>query len=95
MGQYDATNVDALRDDSRTNDPIVVPDGNGGYTRVAGWSKNDFQVDALFSFEPNPGTVIFAGYGSTLAEDESFRFNHLRRKNDGFFLKLSYLFRMR
>lgn len=95
VGQYDATNVDALRDDSRTNDPIVVPDGNGGYTRVAGWSKNDFQVDALFSFEPNPGTVIFAGYGSTLAEDESFRFNHLRRKNDGFFLKLSYLFRMR
>ena len=48
----------------------------------------------LFSFEPNPGTVIFAGYGSSLTENNSFKFNSLERTNDGFFMKLSYLFRM-
>ena len=94
VGQYNATNVDDLRDDSRTNEPIVVPDGNGGYERVLAWTDNDLRFDALFSFEPSPGTVIFAGYGSSLAEEDSFRFRRLERLNDGFFMKLSYLFRM-
>ena len=94
VGQYDAVNVDDLRDDSRTNDPIVVPDGNGGYERVLGWTDNDFRFDALFSFVPSPGTVIFAGYGSSLTEEDSFKFNRLRRLDDGFFMKLSYLFRV-
>ena len=94
VGQYDATNVDDLRDDSRTNDPIVVPDGNGGYEPVLARTRNDFRFDALFSFEPSPGTVVFAGYGSSLTEDDSFRFNRLERLDDGFFMKLSYLFRM-
>ena len=94
VGQYDASRVDDLRDDTRTNDPIVVPDGNGGYERVLAWTDNDFRFDALFSFEPNPGTVIFAGYGSSLTEQNSFKFNDLQRENDGFFMKLSYLLRM-
>ena len=94
VGQYDATNVHDLRDDTRTNDPIVVPDGDGGFERVTAWTRNDFRFDALFSFEPNPGTVIFAGYGSSLTENNSFKFNSLERTNDGFFMKLSYLFRM-
>ena len=94
VGQYDASDVDDLRDDSRTNDPIVVPDGNGGYEPVLGSSDNDFRLDALFSFEPSPGTVIFAGYGSSLTEEDSFRFNRLQRTSDGFFMKLSYLLRM-
>ena len=94
VGQYDATNVDDLRDDSRTNDPIVVPGGDGGYERVLEWTRNDFRMDALFSFEPSPETVIFAGYGSSLTEEDSFRFRRLERLNDGFFMKLSYLFRM-
>jgi hypothetical protein len=72
----------------------VVPNGNGGYRPLLGSAANDFRMDYLFSFQPNPGTVIFAGYGSTLAEEESFRFQSLRRVNDGFFVKLSYLFRM-
>ncbi len=94
VGQYDATSVDELRDDSRTNDPIVVPDGNGGYERILERTRNDFRVDALFSFEPSPGTVIFAGYGSSMTEEDSFKFNTLERLDDGFFMKLSYLFRM-
>jgi hypothetical protein len=51
-------------------------------------------VDGLFSFEPSPGTVILAGYGSSLTEEDSFRFQRLERTNDGFFVKLSYLLRM-
>jgi hypothetical protein len=38
--------------------------------------------------------VVFAGYGSTLGEPEGLRFRALRRDSDGFFLKLSYLFRL-
>ena len=93
VGQYDATHVDDLRDDSRTEGRIVVSDGLGGFERVLGWTHNDFSFDVLFSFEPSPGTVIFAGYGSSLTEAESFRFRRLERTRDGFFAKLSYLFR--
>ena len=49
----------------------------------------------LFSYEPSPGTVVFAGYGSTLTKPTSFRFSRLERLDDGFFVKLSYLFRMK
>ena len=39
------------------------------------------------------GTVLFAGYGSTLLDlDDPFR-SGMRRVADGFFMKLSYLFR--
>jgi len=48
----------------------------------------------LFSYKPTPGTVVFLGYGSSLTEADAFRFRHLTRTADGFFLKLSYLFRM-
>ena len=40
------------------------------------------------------GTVVFAGYSSLLSEPEGLRFGSLRRTNDGFFLKVSYLFRL-
>jgi hypothetical protein len=56
--------------------------------------SNALRVDWLFSYQPNPGTVIFAGYGSSLTEPDAFRFQDLQRVNDGFFVKVSYLFRM-
>jgi hypothetical protein len=37
--------------------------------------------------------VVFAGYGSSLTEPDAFRFRELERVRDGFFVKLSYLFR--
>jgi hypothetical protein len=51
-------------------------------------------VDWLFSYQPNPGTVIFAGYGSSMTESNAFRFSDLHRTTDGFFAKLSYLLRL-
>ena len=51
--------------------------------------------DALVSYQPSPGTVLFAGYGSLSREDEPLRFGRsLRRLSDGFFFKASYLFRL-
>jgi hypothetical protein len=87
VGQYAAEERDDLRDDGRTNRPLLAHDaGSGVYA-------NDVRIDWLFSYQPSPGTVLFAGYGSTLEEERAFRFDDLRRSQDGFFVKLSYLFR--
>ena len=97
VGQYDADRQDDLRDDTRTGDPILIRDPETGvYSRELALARqrNDFRIDWLFSYRPTPGTVVYAGYGSSLAEPEAFGFRALRRVNDGFFVKLSYLFRM-
>jgi hypothetical protein len=95
VGEYDANRQDTLRDDSRSELPIVLRDpSTGTYAPASAFERNRFRVDWLFSYQPTPGTVVFAGYGSTLTEPEGLRFRALRRASDGFFLKVSYLFRM-
>ena len=54
---------------------------------------NGLRVDLLASFEPTPGTVAFLGYGSSLETDEEFNWSRLRRRTDGFFVKLAYQIR--
>lgn len=94
VGQYDGLKVDALRDDSRTGDPILVL-SNGRYLPRPARERGGFRHDWLFSYQPNPGTVIFAGYGSSLSSPQDlFAPRELERTQDGFFVKLSYLFRM-
>ncbi|MEK9501145.1 DUF5916 domain-containing protein [Gemmatimonadota bacterium DH-20] len=93
VGQYDGLKVDALRDDSRTGDPILIRTPDGFRPAVAS-ERGGFRMDWLFSYQPNPGTVFFAGYGSSLDGDELWRPNELTRTSDGFFLKVSYLLRM-
>ena len=94
VGQYDAAWQDSLRDDSRTDDPILIrnPD-TGVYERALAQSNNGLRVDWLVSFTPSPGTVMYFGYGSSLSEPEAFKFNGLHRLRDQFFAKLTYLFR--
>jgi hypothetical protein len=95
VGEYDASRQDDLRDDSRTNAPILIFDPAAGvHVRALGFSDNRFRGDALVSYQPTPGTVFFVGYGSTAIEADALRFNRLRRVSDGFFVKASYLFRM-
>lgn len=95
IGEYNAQRQDALRDDSRTNLPIVIRDAATGlYAPASAFERNRFRVDALFSYQPTPGTVFFAGYSSFLTEPQGLQFGNLRRTNDGFFLKASYLFRL-
>jgi hypothetical protein len=95
IGEYNSQRQDALRDDSRTNLPIVIRDPSTGlYAPAAAFERNRFRVDALFSYQPTPGTVFFAGYTSLLTEPQGLHFGNLRRTNDGFFLKASYLLRL-
>jgi len=88
IGQYVAQDQAALVD-PRTGQPLLV---NG--VRAAAQTINDFRNDVLFSYKPNPGTVLFFGYGASLDEPQAFAFRNLHRTGDGFFLKASYLFRM-
>ena len=96
VGQYDAEQQAALYDDSRTFYPIVrpLPYQPGVVAQDLGFSRNDLRVDWLFSYQPTPGTVMFAGYGGSYEGPEHLRFSGMERTDDGFFVKLSYLFRL-
>jgi hypothetical protein len=82
---------------SDRTEPLVEP-GTGAPLFVDGAAQprtefNGLRVDLLASFEPTPGTVAFLGYGSSLETDEEFNWSRLRRRNDGFFVKLAYQLR--
>jgi hypothetical protein len=93
VGEYDLAEHDDLRDETRTFLPLVI----GGQKAIASRSAQ-LHGDWLFSYQPNPGTVLFLGYGTQANADpnplERFNFQPLIRTSDYFFFKLSYLFRM-
>lgn len=75
----------ALRE-ARTGDPLLV-DGVASQPS----SGRSLRLDWLFSYQPTPGTSVFAGYGTSLEDvplDGAFR-----RTRDGFFVKLAYVYR--
>jgi len=95
VSQYVTDVQDDLRDDSRTDLPIVIRDpATGEYARALGHDRSSLRTDFLFSYQPTPGTVLFAGYGSTLADVDVRDPVRARRTIDGFFMKISYLFRL-
>ena len=87
IGQYSSRERSALVD--REGRVIRV----NGTPSTASKSK-DLRTDFLFSFRPNPGTLFYLGYGSTMEDVGQKRFEDLRRQVDGFFLKMTYLFRV-
>jgi hypothetical protein len=87
VGQYSARSRSSLQD--RFGNPILL----SGILDTAS-SSNEFAMDWLFSYRPIPGTLVYLGYGSTMEEPRDFRFQDLRRTRDGFFGKVSYLFRL-
>ena len=93
VGEYDAVEVDDLRDDSRTEGPLLIRNPDGTVSRLTAFSDNTFRGDFLFSYQPLPGTVVFVGYGALMTEPTAFR-GDLERNSDGFFVKASYLFRL-
>ncbi|MEZ5293868.1 MAG: DUF5916 domain-containing protein [Vicinamibacterales bacterium] len=98
IAEQDANYQDALRDDSRTNLPIVIRGPDGRLAPASRLSTRRLRLDTLFSYQPTPGTVVFAGYGSSLAADDDpirpGRRSAYGRRTDGFFLKISYLLRL-
>ena len=92
VGEYDAAEHADLRDETRTNFPLII-DG----TKALAERSASFHGDYLFSFRPNPGTVLFAGYGSEARADpninDRFRYQRLMRDADHVFVKMSYLWR--
>ena len=93
VGEYDYSLTDDLRDEDRTNYPLIVDGVLAQATR-----SRSLHGDYLFSYQPTPGTVLFLGYGSVAVgePDPAQRFNWqpLRRASDYFFAKYSYLFRL-
>ena len=76
------------------NAPIVLRSPSGVYTPILAAGGNQWRSDFLFSYRPNPGTVFFAGYGTTYVELENDPvFVERRRSDDAFFVKLSYVIR--
>ena len=95
VGEYDGQFVDDLRDDSRTNLPIAIRDAaTGEFVRALRTETTLLRLDALFSYQPTPGTVVFFGYGNSMAALDDGPAQRLQRTRDGFFLKVSYLFRL-
>lgn len=99
VGEYDSFFRDMLRDESRTGLPLLV---NGQLTTAH--QSSTFRGDFLFSYQPNPGTVVFLGYGAGYSDTRvasqpfefptSFNFRGYNRTDDAFFVKASYLFRL-
>ena len=94
VGEYEAGFVDERRDDSRTNDPLLVRTRSGQFVHPASGHANDFRPQLLLGWTPTPGTVFYAGYDATLAEPDAWRFRRLERQRDGVFVKASWLFRL-
>jgi hypothetical protein len=89
VSQYTATRREPLRD-PLTGEILTL--ASGGPSKPS--ATNSLRTDWLFSYRPTPGTVFFLGYGGNLAEEDPLAFRRLRRTQDAFFVKLSYLFRV-
>jgi hypothetical protein len=98
VGEYASSEQDVLRDDGRTNKPLLV---NGAPT--VAFTDGTFRSDFLVSYRPVPGTVFFVGYGAGYQDmrDEPRRFafprslglSGLALTDNVFYVKASYLFR--
>ncbi|HST07579.1 MAG TPA: DUF5916 domain-containing protein [Gemmatimonadaceae bacterium] len=93
VGEYDLSQTDDLRDETRTNYPLLIDGQLATATR-----SRSLHGDYLFSYQPTPGTVLFLGYGSQADSEpdptQRFNWQPLRRSSDYFFAKASYLFRL-
>ena len=94
VGEYATSFQDSLRDDSRTGLPLVFVRPDGTFSAATSARQRCLRSDWLFSYQPTPGTVLFAGYGNLLTSEAERPDRSLARTRDGFFVKLSYLVRM-
>ncbi len=88
IGQYDLEVRRALRHPV-TGDPVLI---NG--VRQDQRERGNFTGQLLVSFEPSPGTIFFLGYSRVMDGPYGLQLRSKELLQDGFFMKLSYLFRM-
>ncbi|MGH7583028.1 MAG: DUF5916 domain-containing protein [Gemmatimonadales bacterium] len=93
ISQYALNRQDSLRDDSRTNLPIVYLNSDGTWTRAAAFDNQLLESNLLFTYFPNPGTVVYLGYGTIDQQPDYLGRAHLAPVQSNFFVKLSYLWR--
>src|SRR5215218_5770024 len=99
VGEYASSEQDALRDDGRTNKPLLV---NGALSPA--FTEGSFRSDFLVSYRPMPGTVFFMGYGAGYADTRddprsftiprSLGLPGLSLTDNVFYVKASYLYRL-
>jgi Domain of unknown function (DUF5916) len=106
VGEYTTLYRDALRDEGRTGRPIITFDecADNAYQVTVACQRSFFRGDFLFSYQPNPGTVVFVGYGAGYTDTRlaaqqfefprSLGFRGYNRTDDALFVKASYLFRL-
>ncbi len=60
---------------------------------LTGSDEYKIHVEALLSYEPSPGTVMYIGYTREMDDTGAFRFRRVEPQADGLFAKVSYRFR--
>ena len=85
--QYNLQDRDALR--GAGGRPLRV-DGAPSDALDAG----EMRYDLLVSYEPSPGTILYAGWTRQLEGPETYRYGQLSPVSEGLFVKVSYLFRL-
>lgn len=88
IGQYDLEVRRGLRHPV-TGDPVLI---NGVLQEER--ERGNFTGQLLVSFEPSPGTIFFLGYSRVMDGPYGLQLDRKELLQDGFFMKLSYLFRM-
>jgi hypothetical protein len=86
--QYDLQKREALRDPT-TGQPIWIEGEVAGEE-----TEGDFLSQLLLAFEPSPRTTFFLGWSRTMEGDRTFDLGAMETMTEGFFAKLSYLFRL-
>ena len=86
--QYNLENRSALRDPT-TELPILI-----GGSAVEEQDEGEFQGQFLLQYQPSPGTIFFIGYTRLEEGDRTYRLSRMQPREDGLFVKLSYLFRV-
>ena len=72
---------------------------DGSVLRVGGElsepvDDGELQYDFLISYEPSPGTIVYAGWSRLMEGPNTYRYGQLTPVSEGLFLKVSYLFRL-
>jgi hypothetical protein len=85
--QYDLSEREAQRD-PESGRPLIIDD-----ELSVDEQRGRFLTQILVSYEPSPRTVFFIGWSRQMEGDRTFSLGEMDPINEGFFAKLSYLYR--